>query len=162
MNGRQHPIHLRVHLAACRICGIALSRLRKRRIPENASFAKLHHIEHGADNITVFAQVQHIRHRYIGVFQRGHNTEFAIHRMGGLEQFARRLTAQHIGARGGRNLEGRVGLPPLKFLRFNGTLEARDMLLKILSQFLCIYLGHGTLLLFFFFLLRKKQHPERD
>ena len=129
VHGRQHPVHLRVHFTTHRIRRFALTHFRQPGTPQDAPFAELHHIKHGADNITVFAQVQHIGHRYIGVLQCGHNTKFAIHRMGGLEQFARRLTTQHIGAGGGSDLEGGVGLTTLELVRFDGAFEAVDMLL---------------------------------
>ena len=141
---RQHPVHLIVHGGA-----LGVVHFRNRRVPEDPALAEFHDVEHGADHVAVLAQVVHARHRHVGVLEGIHDPEFPVHGVGGLEQLTRRLTAQHVFAGSGLDVEGGVGLTAFEFIGGDRAFEAGDVRFQIGREALGIqgiHLGHVYLL----------------
>ncbi len=66
----------------------------------------------------------HFGDRHIRALQRRLHAKLAVDRMGGFEQHAGRLAAQHIIGLGGLEAEGRVGLPDVEFLGLDRAFKA--------------------------------------
>jgi hypothetical protein len=73
-------------------------------------------------------------HWDIRVFQCFNNTIFTVNRMGGLEQFAGGLSAQHISSGVGINPESGIRLTTGKFSSLQWTFETRNGNFQILRQ----------------------------
>ena len=70
-------------------------------LPEDPPLDHLHHVEGGADHRLVEAQAERLGDREALRAQGGDHPIFAVDRVRAGQQFARRLAAQHIGARSG-------------------------------------------------------------
>src|SRR3546814_665801 len=99
---------------------------RHARIPETAPRNVAHHVEDAADDILVLAQQQRLGDRQAGFVQGHGDAIFAIHRMGGLQQYARGLAPQDVALVLRRQEEGRVGLSALEPLDAHGSGKIRD------------------------------------
>ena len=71
----------------------------------------VHHVKGRADDVGVFAQVMHLRHRHVGLGQRREDAVFPLDQMRRRQQHARRLLAQHEAPLRPLDQIGRVGLP---------------------------------------------------
>ena len=67
--------------------------------------------------------------------QRVENSKLPIDRMGGLEQFARGLPAQHVDSGVGVDPEGGIRLSAREFTGLQWPLETRDSGFQVLRQY---------------------------
>ena len=91
------------------------------RVPENAPFHMVHHIERRADNARVFAQRHGARHGKALSAQRGNDTVFAVDSMRTGQQLAGRLLAQHEVAAVHRDGVSGVALAAAELAQFQRT-----------------------------------------
>ncbi len=85
----------------------------------------VHHIEDGANDCLIFAEVTDARHRHVGVDERAHHPVFAIYRMRRRQKLAARFLAHHIGTVRCLDMEGRIGLSALELAHDAIAVEAR-------------------------------------
>ena len=92
--------------------GARLARqLRQGRLPEDAAPQALHQVEGRADHAAVVAEQDRAGHRHVGLRERLDHPVLAVDGVGGGQELARRLLAQHVFAAIRDDQEGRVRLP---------------------------------------------------
>ena len=113
---RRDRVQRREHVGEVAVDGRSLGgrRLGHEGVRVDPALHLLHHVELGADDARVVAQEVHPRHRDAGRLQRLHDPVLPVHRVGGGEELARRLLAQHVLPVAGREEERRVALPALE------------------------------------------------
>jgi hypothetical protein len=126
--GRIEAMQLRERGIHCIIDGGALARMRLRhvRLPKHATIDEFHDIEWRAGNTGVLAIEHRLGDRKTPRVERADDTELAIDRVGGREQFPRRLAPEHIAAAGNLQQIGRVRLTALELAHHERGVEFRQ------------------------------------
>jgi hypothetical protein len=101
---------------------------RQRVVVEDAALDALHDVEGRADHVALGLEKQGRRHRHVGLRKRPHDPELAVDGMGGGQDLARRLLAQHETAVVEGDEEGRVRLPARDAGQPHGAAQARQRL----------------------------------
>jgi hypothetical protein len=122
VEARQRGDHARVVAVA----GVGIE-ARQGAVPVHGAVDRLHHVEGRTDHLRVLAQREGARHRKPLAVEGADHPELAVHGMGGGEERAERLSAQHVGLT--RRVEpiGRVRLAAAELLHGERAGEAPDV-----------------------------------
>ena len=113
---RRHRVQGREHVGEVAVDGGSLGgrSLGHEGVRVDPSLHLLHHVELRADDAGVLAEQVHPRNRHRRRFESLHHPVLPVHLVGGPEELARRLLAQHVLPAAGLEEERRVALPPFE------------------------------------------------
>jgi hypothetical protein len=121
MQPRQRGIHGVID--RCALGGLGIGHVR---LPDDAAFDVIHDIERRAGDAEIIAVNERRGDREALGMQRADDAELAVDRVRGRQQLARRLSPQHVAARGRRQQVGGIGLPALELAHVQRTCEVRQ------------------------------------